>query len=45
MIRSVVLNKQKIRAMCESEDEECKALRGKDLSDEQWQIMEVCLDD
>lgn len=41
MLRSVEANKKKIRAMCASEDLECKALYGKDMDDTQWNILKV----
>lgn len=43
MLRSVYLNKDRIRAMCESDDVECKALHGNDMTDEQWDILKVCI--
>ena len=41
MLRSLLVNKSPIRVMCASEDDECKALRGADLSDGEWRILEV----
>ena len=41
MLRSLLVNKSSIRVMCASEDEECKALSGADLSDAEWRILEV----
>ena len=41
MLRSLVANKPKIRAMCASGTEECKALHDQDLSDIEWKMIEV----
>jgi len=41
MLRSLLANKDNIRAMCASDDDECKALHGKDLSAEEWKTLEV----
>jgi hypothetical protein len=38
MIQSLFANKSNIRAMCASDDEECKALHHKDLSDDEWKL-------
>ena len=41
MLDSLMVNKDTIRAICASDDEECKALQGKDLSDAEWKVLEV----
>ena len=41
MLRSVMANKVKVRAMCHCADEECKALQGCDLADNEWKWLEV----
>ena len=41
MLNSLVINKDNIRAMCASDDEECKSLHDKDLSEQEWKIIEV----
>ena len=41
MLRSLIANKDTIRAMCASDDDECKPLHDKDLSDAEWKTLEV----
>jgi hypothetical protein len=41
MLRSLVANKDVITAMCASDDEECKALHGRDLLPAEWKVVEV----
>lgn len=41
MLKSLCANKNIIRVMCASDDEECKALHDKDLTDLEWKTVEV----
>ena len=43
MLKSLVANKGSVRRMCASDDECCSALHDQDLSDAEWQIIEVRL--
>ena len=41
MLNSLLANKESVRRMCASDDECCRALHDQDLSDTEWQIVEV----
>ena len=41
MLNSLLANKESVRRMCASDDECCSALHDQDLSDTEWQIVEV----
>ena len=41
MLQSLIANKDTIRALCASDDDECQALHDKDLSDAEWKTLEV----
>ena len=41
MIWTLLQNKDIVRYMCKSLDEECQSLQGQDLSDHQWDVIQV----
>lgn len=41
MLNSVLVNKDTLRAMCASDDDECKAIHDKDLTDAEWTTLQV----
>ena len=41
MLNSLLANKRSVRRMCSSDDDCCVALHDQDLSDAEWQILEV----
>lgn len=41
MLDSLLKNKQHIRPLCANEDEECNSIHDKDLTDLQWDLLEV----
>jgi hypothetical protein len=41
MIETLLHNKDIVRSMCDSMDEDCRALQGEDLKDEEWKVLEV----
>ena len=41
MLKSLLANKRSVRRMCASDDDCCSALHDQDLSDAEWQIIEV----
>jgi hypothetical protein len=43
MLDSLNVNKDTVRNMCASDDDECKALQDHDLSDAEWAILEDSL--
>jgi hypothetical protein len=43
MLDSVIRNKATIRVLCASDDEDCKSLHEKDMTDAEWRLLEVCL--
>ena len=42
MLDSVIRSKATIRVLCASDDEDCKSLHEKDLTDAEWKLLEVC---
>jgi hypothetical protein len=43
VLSNLVKNRGIIRPMCASEDEECASIRGQDLSDDEWNIVQVMI--
>ena len=41
MLDPLLKNKQHIRPLCANEDEECTSIHDKDLTDLQWDLLEV----